>query len=193
MRWNRRLMLAVTAVTMMALGYAGTAQASTTIVDGGGTVTDDWGDHGKELGNYLCHGCGDSQRTDLVLMWQTILYAEGLLPKSGVDGTFGSATATATKKLQVRYGIANADGKVGGITWDRADNRLEWVKTSDHGWVVQYDSTGRGFAWFHRGSSGSSGSEGNYRLVLANNSSASPLIRFTHHEIQLFKRTIAVS
>lgn len=174
----------------MTLGYTGTAQASTTIVDGGGIVTDDWGDHAEELGNSLCNGCADSQNTDLVLMWQTILYAEGFLVKSAIDGYFGSGTTTATKKWQLRYNLTG-DGKVGPATWRAADNRLGWVNTTDHGYAVEYDASGNGKAWFQRGNSCCLGSDGNYRALLAHNGGGNSLVYFEYKEIQLFKRTIS--
>jgi Putative peptidoglycan binding domain len=121
----------------------------TTFVDGADALTDDFGDHYNELGHSLCNGCSDSWHTDLVVMWQAILYAEGFLSCSGIDGEFGSGTAAATKKWQSRYGLS-ADGIVGGATWAKADNYLAWAAST--GSEVHYRSavTG-GKVAFYRG------------------------------------------
>jgi peptidoglycan hydrolase-like protein with peptidoglycan-binding domain len=137
--------------------FAGTANAvpgnsgvyGTTFVDGAGALTDDFGDHYSELGHSLCNGCADSSNTDLVLMWQSILVAEGLLPESGIDGDFGPKTASATVNWQKRYGIG-ADGRVGNQTWSKADDRLVW-RWDGWSYEVYYDATGNGSVSFLRG------------------------------------------
>jgi len=107
---------------------SGTAHAnnsgdySTSYVDGGDAYTDDWGENFEDIGNSLCDGCANDN-TDIVLVWQSILYAEGLLARSGIDGNFGPATDAATEKWQAIYGLT-ADGWVGEGTWKAADNRL---------------------------------------------------------------------
>ncbi|GIH11042.1 hypothetical protein Rhe02_91090 [Rhizocola hellebori] len=121
-----------------------------TFVDGAGVLTDDWGDHFSELGNALCNGCGDSMNSDLVVMWQGLLYTEGFLTDEGVDGDFGPNTANATKAWQTRYGLT-ADGRVGASTWARADDKLYWVHGTRTWWIEYYSTaTGRTMV-FHRG------------------------------------------
>lgn len=140
----------VVVLTMVFAGTAGTASAhgsySSSYVDGGGTLTDDWSENFEDIGNSLCNGCGNSWNTDVVHMWQAILVSEGFLSESGVDGKFGPGTAAATRKWQARYDL-KADGWVGDDTWNKADDRLRW---RDSGGSVVY--LGReGKVWFHRG------------------------------------------
>ncbi|MEV6109318.1 peptidoglycan-binding domain-containing protein [Streptomyces sp. NPDC051940] len=191
-RWGSRALIAgaVAAATLFSL--SGTAQASTTVVDGSGALTDDFADHFAELGNSLCNGCGDSSNTDLVLMWQAVLYSEGYLTKSGLDGRFGSGTATATKKWQLKAGLT-ADGKVGNATWGKADGRLYWSKTSSGSWYVKYNAVnGSGVVTFVRGKR-VYGSTGNYYLIGARNGSgtAAKSTRTTS-TINLFSRDISL-
>lgn len=124
----------------------------TTFVDGADKLTDDFGDHFDELGHSLCNGCADSN-TDLVLMWQSILAAEGLISLSEIDGSFGPATAAATKKWQTRYGLT-ADGWVGDATWNKADDRLYWDGIEWQEAAI-YRATGDGSVSFLRGNSDS--------------------------------------
>jgi hypothetical protein len=126
----------------------------TMFVDGAGSLTDDFGDHFDELGHSLCNGCADAN-TDLVLMWQAILAAEGLIGLSGIDGSFGPTTAAATKKWQARYGLED-DGWVGESTWNKADGRLSW---DGQEWqeAAIYKATGDGAVTFIRGNSDSPG------------------------------------
>jgi len=132
---------------------------STTYVDGAGSLTDDFGDHFRELGGSLCNGCAKSWNTDTVIMWQSILVAEGLLNHSAIDGKFGSGTSSATKAWQRRYSLT-ADGKVGPATWGKADQRLKWSNGS-----VRYVGR-RGYVSFYRGGSGWGGyDEGAYQLT----------------------------
>jgi hypothetical protein len=159
-RIGLRLLVAVSLVLPVTM-VSGTAQASltdalsglygTTFVDGADTLTDDWGDHFGELGNALCNGCADSLNNDLVVMWQAVLFTEGFLSESGMDGDFGPNTANATKSWQSRFGLA-ADGRVGATTWAKADDRLHWIGGGTN-WAVEYFSsaTGRSLI-FSRGS-----------------------------------------
>ncbi|SDN01710.1 Putative peptidoglycan binding domain-containing protein [Streptomyces sp. cf386] len=137
----------------------------TSFVDGAGGLTDDFGDHFSELGHSLCNGCADSN-TDIVLMWQAILAAEGLLGLSDIDGRFGSVTAAATKQWQSRYGLT-ADGWVGDGTWSAADNRMKWTGQEGQE-TATYDATGDGSISFERGNSYSYtdyGDSGAYRIT----------------------------
>ena len=119
------------AVVALAAMFTGTANAnpdnvgkySTAYVDGNGSVGDDFGDHYSEIGNSLCSGCSNSWNTDTVVLWQSILVAEGFLSHSSIDGKFGSGTKAATIKWQQRYGLS-ADGRVGPATWRKLDDQL---------------------------------------------------------------------
>lgn len=144
-RYTRR-MAATMAMVGLGVTLGGVAHAdsgnvgaySSAYVDGNGHLDDDWGDHRSELGSDLCSGCANSWNTDTVLMWQSILVAEGFLGYSDLDGKFGAGTAAATKKWQSRYGLT-ADGRVGANTWARADNNLRW----DDGFVRYIGRNGK--------------------------------------------------
>ncbi|GAA1611621.1 hypothetical protein GCM10009789_77470 [Kribbella sancticallisti] len=179
---------------------AGTAQAhhntgafGSSFADGDlMTLADDWGDHFGELGNSLCYRCADSWNTDLVMMWQAILYAEDLLAKSGIDGQFGPATRDATKLWQDRYDLP-VDGQVGPMTWDRADDGLNWMAS---GQAVGYRASTGGWVYFERGESVTYNpyDAGAYRLLSAVNGSRSRAwLDNSDHRIHFFKKTITVS
>lgn len=126
---NRKIVLGVGAALLLgaAAGVAGVASADSNakavdFVDGFGTVTDDFGDNAREVGA-LCSGCSNSQGTDLVMVWQSILAADAYLSEDDVDGYFGSKTAKGTKEWQADRGL-KADGRVGTATWSRADDQL---------------------------------------------------------------------
>lgn len=169
-RWKIAVATAV-AATAAAIGASpliGPASASsnggaygTTFVDGAGKLTNDFGDHYSEIGGNLCNGCGRNN-TDIVILWQSILYAEGLLSKSGIDGYFGRNTASATKAWQRRFGL-NDDGYVGTRTWGAADNRLRW--STSHNSYVRYNAKGtNGRVLLIRGNLNDAHSGGAYRL-----------------------------
>lgn len=193
-----RLIAVLTLAVFGATAGAGTAHADhnnggafgTSFVDGGDALTDDWGDHYGELGNSLCNGCADSYNTDLVMMWQAILFAEGFLAKSGIDGQFGPKTADATRLWQDRYGIG-VDGRVGNQTWSKADDMLEWVS----GNIVHYEGFNQsGTVTFYRGSD--TNYDGAYRLVSAapnNAGTAQASFSNSSHRIQFYSKTLSVS
>ncbi|MGH1565146.1 peptidoglycan-binding domain-containing protein [Mumia sp. DW29H23] len=113
------------------VGLAGPAAADGSYsgrayVYGAGTVTDDFGDEGVV-----------SQATNRVsnatCLWQTILWANGYLPSSGIDGAFGAQTAAATEKYQRDKGLT-ADGSAGRNTWSKADSRL-FQRDNQSGWL----------------------------------------------------------
>jgi peptidoglycan hydrolase-like protein with peptidoglycan-binding domain len=180
-------------VAVSALMIAGPAQAGhnsgaygTNFVDGGDALHDDFGDHRSELGNSLCYGCADSWNTDLVIMWQTILYAEGLIGKYDIDGEFGPQTRDATIRWQSRYGLA-ADGVVGSATWGKADNLLAW-----YGDFVKYYAYYDGDIYFIRGGARDY-DNGAYELISAINSQGD-LIYFDNadHRIHFYKETFTI-
>ncbi|GAB3171558.1 hypothetical protein GCM10027059_40100 [Myceligenerans halotolerans] len=165
---TRLAVVAVGALVAVA-GVSATASAdeldegvySTLFWDGGGALTDDFGDHYGEIGNSLCNGCANSWDTQGVRAWQAILIAEGLLQRGQADGKFGSDTETATWNYQNRYDLGT-DGQVGPQTWGHADGRLRWNSSST--WVMYNGS--RGYVQFERGNSahGNAGGSGAYRI-----------------------------
>lgn len=194
-RWGRRLVMAVAVAAIGVMGFAGTAQASTTSVDGSGDLSNDFGDHFDELGNSLCDGCGDSD-SDLVMMWQAILFSEGYLGKGDIDGSFGPTTETATKKWQTRAGLT-ADGKVGEASWNVADNRLSWVgsgSTTARRYHVWYNAAATGGSVeFIRGNIYSQ-TDGAYSMEWARVGSAgSTTANFSGTGIYLFSRHLSRS
>lgn len=78
-------------------------------------VSGTWGDNPT-----LCATSSSCLKTgNVVRMWQTILYSEGLY--SDIDGVYGTNTANATKAWQKSHGLAaDADGWVGPTTWNKA-------------------------------------------------------------------------
>jgi len=158
-RLLHRIVAAATLTILAVGGIAGVAAAdigtaSTTVVDGEGSLLDDFSDHRSELGGDLCVGCANSGNTDLVVMWQSILVAEGFMTISQIDGQFGTATKNATINWQNRFALSD-DGRVGADSWSSADDRLRDVEGG-----VYYDAVvGTGRVTFSRPIDG-----GNYRL-----------------------------
>lgn len=200
-----RALVAAVAAVLSVVAVAGTAHAwagseandgvyGTSFVDGADYLGDDFGDHRGELGNSICYGCADSQNTDLVIMWQAILYAEGFIGPWDIDGQFGPKTRDATKNWQRKYGLV-ADGIVGNATWGTADNSLErqW-EASEISYVVR-DSSGRvrGRVEFYRGSD--TEPNGAYELTSAGvSTTAWNPVYFTssNDRINLFRKTISI-
>ncbi|MFF5519548.1 Tat pathway signal protein [Streptomyces coeruleorubidus] len=88
----------------------------------------DWSDEGV-------FGFRYNDVSNAVCLWQTVLWANGATEENGtafdradIDGHFGVNTQYATKKQQVRWGLADnfgeADGRVGGNTFGEADDDL---------------------------------------------------------------------
>lgn len=128
--------------------------------DGAGDLDDDFADHFGEIGT-LCNGCANSQGTRTVGMWQTMLYAEGWLLRSGIDGYFGAQTEVSTRAFQRYYGLS-VDGKVGPETWGEAADHLEWNSGRTQ---IFYEGL-NGVVYLERGNSahGNPGGNGRYRF-----------------------------
>lgn len=182
----RTILSAAAATGLAVVALTGPAQAadSSTVVDGSGAVTDDWGDNFDELGHSLCDGCAHSSNTDLVLMWQTVLFAEGLLPKSGLDGDFGPTTASATRAWQRRFGLGD-DGMVGDATWGAADDRLRW---NSQGALLYDAKVGDGYVYFVRG--GHTYGAGSYDIAGAKDGNGVSVRFLGADEVHFTTRTI---
>lgn len=95
-------------------------------VHGGGTMYTDWYNEG--VVNLRVH-----KYSNATCLWQAILWSNGFLPKSGIDGIFGSQTHSATRAFQRRKGLS-MDGSAGRRSWSAAGgishtvDRNGWVK-----------------------------------------------------------------
>ncbi|MFI1167948.1 peptidoglycan-binding protein [Streptomyces sp. NPDC020801] len=85
-------------------------------MEGRGALADDWRDEPRLVG-------AQTPRSDLVGLWQSVLWADGYLPRSRVDCTYDKATAEATRVWQSNHGLS-ADGIVGPVTFGFAGRRL---------------------------------------------------------------------
>ncbi|MFI7066005.1 peptidoglycan-binding protein [Kribbella sp. NPDC050124] len=120
---NRLLRKAAVPVLGAALvfGVATPAAASgsysgLSFVYGSGGVSDDFDDEG--VVNVSTH-----RSSNVTCLWQTILWANGYLPSSGIDGVFGDQTDAATRNFQRDKGLS-ADGSAGRNSWTKAGDRL---------------------------------------------------------------------
>ncbi|MFB6724955.1 peptidoglycan-binding protein [Kribbella sp. NPDC056345] len=61
--------------------------------------------------------------SNVTCLWQTILWADGYLPASAIDGVFGDQTHAATVRWQRGRGLTG-DGSVGRQTFAKAGQKL---------------------------------------------------------------------
>ncbi|MFF9804915.1 Tat pathway signal protein [Streptomyces coeruleorubidus] len=120
--------LSIAAVLGTALGATlavGTLPASAAVSDGyvsgSGAFRNDWSDESVHAGYY--------PRSNAACLWQKVLWAEGLLTESEVDGAFGGETSFRTRTLQSRWGIP-ATGKADNYTFNHAAGRLSFASGS---------------------------------------------------------------
>ena len=66
---------------------------------------------------------GRTRRSDLIGLWQSVLWADGYSERSGVTCTYDEATAGATRVWQSNHHLS-ADGIVGPATWGAAAERI---------------------------------------------------------------------
>jgi hypothetical protein len=81
-------------------------------VFGAAVFDDDWGDEGDL-------STGTHTSSNATCLWQKILWADGYLASSDIDGIFGGDTKTATQAWQ-NYWSLPSDGVVGKNTFARA-------------------------------------------------------------------------
>ncbi|MGK5529715.1 peptidoglycan-binding domain-containing protein [Streptomyces sp. URMC 129] len=103
-------------------------------VYGADSFVGDWGNEG--ILSTSTHAYSNA-----TCLWQKILWADGFLSSSGIDGVFGANTREATEDWQALEGLT-ADGVVGQGTFGRADNYLTYVSGSESpgsSLVLRYD------------------------------------------------------
>ena len=86
------------------------------VVKGQGALIDDWRDEPWLV-------TGKTPPSDLVGLWQAVLWADGYLARSRIDCAYDTATAEATRVWQSNHGL-RADGIVGPVTYGYAGRRL---------------------------------------------------------------------
>ncbi|MGW7682294.1 peptidoglycan-binding domain-containing protein [Kribbella sp. NPDC054772] len=93
-------------------------------VAGAGIMYDDWRDEG--VVSVAVH-----RSSNATCLWQAILWTNGYLPKSEIDGVFGDRTAAATRAFQRANGLS-PDGSAGRKSWAAAGGVSHTVDTA--GW-----------------------------------------------------------
>jgi len=76
-----------------------------------------------ELGGTQQLVVGRTRRSDLIGLWQSVLWADGYSARSSVTCTYDQATAEATRVWQSNHRLS-ADGIVGPATWGAAAERI---------------------------------------------------------------------
>ena len=107
------------AVGALALGLvctAGTSPGGGSCLRGGGAPADDWRTAGPLQE-------GRTRPSDLVGLWQGVLWADGYLTKSQVTCGYDATTVAATRTWQSNHRLS-ADGIVGPATFGAAGERL---------------------------------------------------------------------
>ncbi|KUO21484.1 peptidoglycan-binding domain-containing protein [Streptomyces dysideae] len=122
-------------VTMATPAAASGSYSGRAYVYGSGAVGDDFDNEG--VVNVTTH-----RSSNVTCLWQTILWAHGYLPSSGIDGIFGDQTDAATRKFQADKGLF-VDGSAGRNSWTKAGDRLRHID-NQNGWlfIVYYGVTG---------------------------------------------------
>lgn len=127
----------------------------------------------------VCHPCPDSVPTEedegvvnvsthrnsnVACLWQTVLWANGYLPSSGIDGVFGDQTDAATRNFQRDKGLV-ADGSAGRDSWTKAGDRIS-QQDNQNGWLyVVFDGvTGARSAYSSHDFVLQRSPDGNYRF-----------------------------
>lgn len=102
---------------------------------------------GPYIGDWTNEGVVDRNThasSNATCLWQAILWADGFLTASGVDGVFGTGTYNATKAWQNEENYYNpdanltVDGSAGKATWGRADLRVGMTGGSEAAGQILY-------------------------------------------------------
>jgi peptidoglycan hydrolase-like protein with peptidoglycan-binding domain len=116
---KKRVLGAVVGIAAVLAGSlaAGPAQANGSYtgrayVAGSGGVQTDWYDEG--VVSVAVH-----RSSNATCLWQAVLWTNGFLAKSEIDGIFGDRTDAATRAFQRANGLS-ADGSAGRQTWTAA-------------------------------------------------------------------------
>jgi hypothetical protein len=109
-------------------------------VYGAGAFTDDWDDEGIVDTN-------DNSSSNATCVWQKVLWANGYLPWSGIDGAFGNTTKAATLNYQTDNRL-QADGSAGKSTW-------AWAALGQLSYVSGSTDAGESLSLQYSGSHGS--------------------------------------
>lgn len=88
------------------------------------------GAHPICCGNYwvdshVLYAYGPVWQGNVDAFWQTILWYDGYLDISGIDGEFGYGTRDATANWEWYSGAPHWDGTVDGSIWDFADDYVD--------------------------------------------------------------------
>ncbi|NUT03360.1 MAG: peptidoglycan-binding protein [Hamadaea sp.] len=126
------LALGVT-LTMATPAAANGSYSGRAYVYGAGVVSDDFNDEGVV-------NVATNRLTNATCLWQTILWASGYLPSSGIDGAFGDQTDAATRNFQRDRGLV-VDGSAGKASWAKAGDRIS-QRDNQNGWLyIVFDGT----------------------------------------------------
>lgn len=118
---------AVTLVLSASPASASNSYNGRAYVYGAGAWTDDWDDEG-------ILSTSSNTSSNATCLWQKILWADGLLSSSDIDGIFGNGTKTATETWQ-RERSQPVDGVVGKDTFRFASYK---VSDSDYDGAVDH-------------------------------------------------------
>jgi len=144
-------------VTIATPAAASGSYSGRAYVYGSGTVSDDFDDEG--VVNVTTH-----RNSNVACLWQTILWANGYLPSSGIDGIFGDQSDAATRNFQRDRGLV-ADGSAGRNSWTKAGDRIS-QQDNQNGWLyVVFDGvTGARSAYSSHDFVLQRSPDGNYRF-----------------------------
>ncbi|SCE89151.1 peptidoglycan-binding domain-containing protein [Micromonospora chokoriensis] len=112
-------------VTLATPAAASGSYTGLAYVHGTGGVSDDFDDEGVV-------NVGTHRSSNVTCLWQTVLWANGYLPSSGIDGIFGDQTDAATRNFQRDKGLG-ADGSAGRNSWTKAGDKLAQTD-NQNGW-----------------------------------------------------------
>ncbi|MFF4490584.1 peptidoglycan-binding protein [Streptomyces sp. NPDC001544] len=111
------MVLVLAVATVLASVPAGAADRPTaSYVTGRGALSDDWRDEGLL-------DAREHPRSDLVGLWQSVLWADGYLARAFVTCRYDGRTQEATRVWQSNHGLI-ADGVTGAQTLGFAAGRL---------------------------------------------------------------------